>query len=266
MNNCYYPDSEANATVTIKGKDVKLVFKNNKCIDMDIPVKIIHQAYFVDDPFILDDINIRHMGYNGNSLRSQMIRKIVSPHQDIMDGIFEAVASKESLKDIYRVLNKVVDGVVRNSKNGMEFMTIGHEEPIPIANLSAGLKGFIIIKTLLEKGILKESDILILDEPEIHMHTQWQLIYAEIVVLLQKYFNLTILVTTHSSHFLQAIEYFSKKHKLQSKCNYYLSKKEEDGVVFQNVTDDTNKIYSQMVEPSIVLDRLDEELEYDNEQ
>lgn len=27
-----------------------------------------------------------------------------------------------------------------------------------------------------------------------------------------------------------------------------------------------NKIYSQMVEPSIVLDRLDEELEYDNEQ
>lgn len=34
---------------------------------------------------------------------AQMIRKIVSLHQDIMDGIFEAVALKERLKDIYRV-------------------------------------------------------------------------------------------------------------------------------------------------------------------
>ncbi len=52
----------------------------------------------------------------------------------------------------------------------MEFLTTGHD--IPIAKLSAGLKGFIIIKTSLEKGILKERNILILNEPEIHMHTQ----------------------------------------------------------------------------------------------
>ena len=266
MNNCYDPDSKASVTATIKEKDVNLVFTGNKCVDIDMPIKIIHEAYFIDDPFILDDVNIRTMGNSGSSLRNQMIRKITSPQRDIMDGIFDAVISKESLEDIYHVLNKVVNGVVRNSKSGMELVTAGHEEPISVVNLSAGLKGFIIIKTLLERGIIKESDILILDEPEIHMHTQWQLIYAEIIVLLQKYFHLTILVTTHSSHFLQAIEYFSKKYELQSKCNYYLSKKEENGVIFNNVTEDTNRIYLQMVEPSIALDRLNEELEYDNEQ
>lgn len=123
-----------------------------------------------------------------------------------------------------------------------------------------------MIRTLLERGILKEKDVLILDEPEVHMHTQWQLFYAQIIVLLQKYFDLTILVTTHSSHFLQAIEYYSKFYKLKEKCNYYLARKSEDGVTFENVTEDTSKIYSEMVEPSILLDRLEEELEYRDEE
>ncbi len=106
---------------------------------------------------------------------------------------------------------------------------------------------------------------MILDEPEVHMHTQWQLYYAQIIVLLQKYFDLTILVTTHSSHFLQAIEYYSKYFKLKEKCNYYLARKSNSGVTFENVTDGTSKIYSEMVEPSILLDKLAEELEYEDE-
>ena len=180
-----------------------------------------------------------------------------------MDGIFDAVASKESINKINDALDEVVNGEIRNSKEGMQYISSDHEEPVSVMNLSAGLKGFVLIKTLLERGILKEKDVLILDEPEIHMHTQWQLVYAEIIVLIQKYFDMTILVTTHSSHFLQAIEYFSKKYKIQDKCNYYLSKVDGDGVIFQNVTDDTNIIHSEMVEPSIILDRLEEELEYE---
>ena len=74
---------------------------------------------------------------------------------------------------------------------------------------------------------------------------------------------MTILVTTHSSHFLQAIEYYSKKYKIEHNCNYYLSKSDGEGVIFQNVTENTNVIHSEMVEPSILLDRLEEELEYE---
>ena len=143
----------------------------------------------------------------------------------------------------------------------MQYISANHEEPISVMNLSAGLKGFVLIKTLLERGILKEKDVLILDEPEIHMHTEWQLIYAEIIVLIQKYFDMTILVTTHSSHFLQAIEYFSKKYEIENKCHYYLSKSKDGGVTFENVTNNIDKIHSEMVEPSIRLDRLEEELE-----
>lgn len=265
MNNCDSKESDASVTLTLKSKKVSAVFKNNQCIKIETPVKIMHEAFFIDDPFILDSVNsliYRRMGYG---IRDNLIRRIVHSDNNIMDGIFDAVTSKESLKEINAIFDKVAKGKIINTIEGMKYSSDGHQEPISISNMSAGLKGFILIRTLLEKGILKEKDVLILDEPEVHMHTQWQLFYAEIIVLLQKYFDLTILVTTHSSHFLQAIEYFSKRFGLKEKCNYYLARKSVEGVTFEEVTQDTSKIHSEMVEPSILLDRYEEELEYEDE-
>lgn len=263
INNCYYPDNEAKVSLNIKDKTIDIAFCNNNCSKIELPIKILHEAFLIDDPFVLDTNVYRHMGSTGNMIRDNLIRRISLQRTNLMDGIFDAVASKDSIKKINDILGKVVDGEIRSAKDGMQYISSGHEEPISVINLSAGIKGFVLIKTLLERGILKEKDVLILDEPEIHMHTQWQLVYAEIIVLIQKYFDMTILVTTHSSHFLQAIEYFSKKYKIEHNCNYYLSKVDGDGVIFQNVTDNTNIIHSEMVEPSILLDRLEEELEYE---
>lgn len=261
INNCYYPDEEAKINLNIKGKDIKLLFRNNKCMEIELPINILHEAFLIDDPFILDNIVYGKSSLLGISIREQLIRKIMYQRDNLLDGIFDAVVAKESLRKINEVLDKVVNGEIKNTKDGMQYISANHEEPISVMNLSAGLKGFVLIKTLLERGILKEKDVLILDEPEIHMHTEWQLIYAEIIVLIQKYFDMTILVTTHSSHFLQAIEYFSKKYEIENKCHYYLSKSKDGGVTFENVTNDIDKIHSEMVEPSIRLDRLEEELE-----
>lgn len=267
MNNCDSQESIANVTLTLKSKEIKASFQKNQCVKIEMPMRILHEAFFIDDPFVLDSISPRsRYSMGGFGIRDNLIRRIMFSGKSIMDGIFDAVTSKESLKEINDVFDKVVDGKIVNTREGMKYSSQGHKEPIAVVNLSAGLKGFILIRTLLEKGILKEKDVLILDEPEVHMHTQWQLFYAQIIVLLQKYFDLTILVTTHSSHFLQAIEYYSKYYRLDEKCNYYLAQKGEDGVTFEDVTEDTSKIYSEMVEPSILLDKLEEELEYKDEE
>ena len=114
---------------------------------------------------------------------------------------------------------------------------------------------------LLEKGILKEKDVLILDEPEIHLHPEWQLKYAEIIVLLQKLFDLNIVVTTHSRDFFEAIDLYSQKYLISEKCNYYLAKQSDGISTFEDVTNDTTKIYSQLIKPSRLLDKLRFELE-----
>ena len=134
-------------------------------------------------------------------------------------------------------------------------------KPININNLSTGLKAFVILKILLERNILKEKDVLILDEPEIHLHPKWQMQYAQIIVLLQKFFDLSIIVTTHSADFLAAIEYYAKKHKNIDKCKFYLAKNEDNFNTFVDVTNKTEEIYKQMFIPKFHLDELNYELE-----
>ncbi|WP_353652650.1 MULTISPECIES: AAA family ATPase [Clostridia] len=64
---------------------------------------------------------------------------------------------------------------------------------------------------------------MVLDEPEIHLHPQWQIAYAELLVLLQKKFDLSVVVTTHSPYFVDAINLFSCKYNTDNNVNYYIS-------------------------------------------
>ena len=113
---------------------------------------------------------------------------------------------------------------------------------------------------LLEQGCIKEKDVIILDEPEIHLHPQWQIAYAELIVLLQKHFDLSVVVTTHSPYFVDAINLFSCKYGTDSKVNYYLSSNVGNAVTMENVTEKIDLIYKKMASPVQMLDTLRYEL------
>ena len=190
-----------------------------------------------------------------------MIRCLENPGNDRLDGVFDAINAKENLKEIYRILGKITEGKITRQNGSWSLDTEQLTEPLYFENLSAGLKSFVLIKILLERGILKEKDILILDEPEIHLHPEWQLLYAELIVLLEKKFDLSIIVTTHSRDFLEAIELYVKKYGMENRCNYYLSKLKEGLAEFEDVSGHMEKIYGQLVSPSMLLDQIRYELE-----
>ena len=260
-------DENAKVSLLIKENRIGLEFKNNKCNHLDIDYNILHEAFFIDDPFILDDIsNDGYYRTASKGIRGQLKNRILNANDDIMDGIFESVDAKEKLSSIFDVLNKVTEGDIIFQNGQWDLKTRQINEPFNLENLSAGVKSFVLIRLLLEKAILKEKDVLILDEPEIHLHPEWQLLYAEIVVLLQKEFDLSIVVTTHSMNFLEAIDYYSKKYKMSDKCHYYLAMMDNNLATFKDVTDNVDEIYSQMVTPSMLLDKLKYEMENDGEE
>lgn len=124
------------------------------------------------------------------------------------------------------------------------------EKKLNIINYSSGMKTFYLIKSLLENGVIRENGTLILDEPEVHLHPEWQLKFAEIIVLLQKEFGLHILINSHSPYLVEAIDIFSKKNDTNDSVKYYLAKD-----YIEDVTDTIDKIYEQMYVP---LNRLEE--------
>lgn len=121
---------------------------------------------------------------------------------------------------------------------------------IRAVNTASGIKAFGIIQLLLKASILDERSLLIIDEPENHLHPKWQIAYAEIIVLLVKN-NINIIINSHSPYMIQAINFFSKKYHIEDKTKYYLA--EFDGkeqiADITDVTNDLNRIFIKLAEP-----------------
>lgn len=249
----------AEVNLTIKDKQINFVFSENQCKSWKTNIELLHEAFFVDDPFILD--NLGSMYFDEKSTRSFLVDKMEATRITENDNVVNSIWAKEKLKEISEIINKVVPGRIENTNGEWTLSSETYVEPIRFDNISAGLKSFVLLKIMLEKGILKEKDILILDEPEIHLHPEWQIRYAEIIVLLQREFELSVVVTTHSRDFFEAIELFAKKYNIINKCNFYLSRQVENRVEFDDVSDDISTIYKHLVSPSRLLDKIKFELE-----
>lgn len=262
INNQKKKDEEASISAGIKGKEVTIKFEDNICSDIYRELRIIHDAVYIDDPFALDEVdNIVH---GKNLMKRQLVNKIRQDEDEINDVVKQGYL-EEKLSKVFEQMMTIDIGDVYRDESG-EYVYKDSDGIYPVRSTSAGLKAFALIKCLLQKGELKEKDVLILDEPEIHLHPEWLLKYAEMIIVLQKNIDLTILINTHSQVFLDAIDYYSEKHSIKERCNYYFADLNEYGCDFMDVTDNLDIIYSQMVDPSIELNRLRYKLEEDKDE
>ena len=264
INSLYQREKDAEITLLIKGKKIQLVFNLDECVTSVRELGISNTSLYIDDPFVLDELNNL---YSFFTMEESMQKKNIieslkeKPERAMEEKALSELLMNKRLEDITQLMNQVASGKVLKRQNYMYQMNGDISKELDVASLSTGLKSFVIIKQLLLNGALNEKDAIVLDEPEIHLHPEWQLVYAEIIVLLQKKFDFHIIVTTHSSHFMEALELFSKKYGISERCNYYLADVKENGAYFENVTENLSKIYKQMVDPTLLLSRLREELE-----
>jgi hypothetical protein len=119
-----------------------------------------------------------------------------------------------------------------------------------VTNVASGIKSFGIIQLLIQANILNERSLLIIDEPETHLHPEWQVKYAELLVQLAKS-GIPILLTSHSPYIIQGLRYYSERELEPEKVTYYLAEyqAEENCAEIVNVTDDLNRIFSKLSEP-----------------
>lgn len=251
-------DARARIEASIKSRTIELAFSNELCTELEQGIKIINKAFYLDNPFILNRLN---SGPPYDEIEKALLRDLRLKRDAMEDAVQYGIAS-DKIQNVMALLDSVTGGTVSvDESREFMFRERGTDTPLSVSNLSAGLKSFVIIKMLLENHSLRERDVLVLDEPEIHLHPEWQMKYAEIIVLLQKEFNLTIILTTHSSHFLEAIQLYARIHKLEEKCKYYLTEQGDYGCIVKDMTDDITQIYSQLIDPSILLNKMRYEAE-----
>lgn len=254
-------DLNADAELVIKGKKVKASFLDGVCHTLIDEVDITKKSIYIDNPFVLDRLQESQPG----AYVDQFLQFILLQSKSIVleKGAYDSVDITDKLTNVEFILNDIINGSVVEKDSDFILQKDNLSEGIHLQNVSTGLKSFILLKLLLQKELLTTKDVLVLDEPEIHLHPEWQLKYAEAIVLLQKAFDLNVVITTHSATFLEAIDLYSKKYDMKDKCKYYLSAKTtgDEQAEFEDVTQALDKVYKSLVTPTMALMRLREQLE-----
>lgn len=207
-------------------------------------------AIYIDDPFVLDGI-IRTAFFKENSPysghRLELVGKILS--EDNVSNQVDYIVREKNLARTWSLLARVCDGTISREFTRLVYRPKGSTNTFKVDNLSTGLKTFVVLKILLENGSIRQYGTLILDEPEIHLHPEWQLVLAELVVLLHKDLGINILLNTHSPYFLRAIQVYSAKHLTADRCSYYFAEVKEARAVVRDVSNSIDEIYAKLAAP-----------------
>lgn len=222
---------------------------------------IVNSVYYIDNVSIFD-LNHREL-----FLTNQLF------HMDELIGdIYEDTYTyelKEDFKTIMNKLDKMIEGrynqespyfVSDKKKDSLSFLK-SRSKNVETSNTStpSGVKHIGILELLLLNNKLKKDGYLIIDEPEVNLHPEWQFKFAEILVLLAKDLNITIYLNSHSPMFIESIDAFTEYYDMQDDVNYYLTV--ESGIKgkykFNKIeSDQLYKIYDNLGNAYDLIDQL----------
>ncbi len=247
-----YPEESSYISLTINDNTVD-IYMNDGELTLNNNIGLLEDIVYIDDPYVIDDMD-KIIYTDDYSHRNNLIRKLTSK-DDKRITIIDGLIINEGIKTIVKKINQICDfSFEQNVEDEYQYKERELKEKLSVKNLSTGMKSFAIIKTLLLKGYVDENGIVILDEPEAHLHPEWMLIYAEIIVLLQKELKINFVISTHSSEFLSYLDYYIKKYSVEDKSKFYLleeNKKDSTVTDINDYSDNLDKIYDALTRPYI---------------
>lgn len=261
------PKLSTELILEIQGEKNEVSFTDNGC-EIKNPTKIFKTVRYISTADVLSLINNEVL----RDKKSEVVKgasiffekyvwELACELQRNGEGLSTAdqIEISESLKELNQILNQIVRGDFKrdSTSQGAPFSLFEEgQEATKAENLSMGLKFFVLLRHMLQMGILNKKDILILDEPENHLHPEWQVQYARILVLLQKTYDLTLLVTSHSPDMVSALQRIADVEHLKG-VNFYLaeaSKDESAMCTYRNLGKNIEPIFDLF---NVAIDKID---------
>lgn len=197
---------------------------------------IFDDATYIETPLLInEEFNI---DYNPRSSFADIKNKIKS-------------AGNPEKKIEY--ITNYIPGEINYEDGKYSYKVSSKAEKLTLSTMASGVKTFNILQLLAQGGYIGGvSKLLIVDEPENHLHPEWQLKYAELMVSLVAQ-GANIILTSHSPYMIEALYYYAKKNSLnENKVAFYYTEKTN----IENYTE-----IKETKDLSIIFDKLSKPLE-----
>lgn len=140
--------------------------------------------------------------------------------------------------------------------NSLRYISKDKKVNILLKDAATGFKTFSYLQRLLENGLLNDETLLMIDEPEAHLHPQWIVEFARLLVLLNKDLGLKIMIASHNPDMVAAIHDIANKEGVLENTNFYVAQPENPEshqYIFKNLGHEVGEIFESF---NIALDNI----------
>lgn len=239
---------------------------NNKIIELSKNIDLYYNdAFYIESPLIIDssiDSFVTLTDIEDETIRDRKVHLKKTLSNQIANPSNINESSTKKISEVLEDIQKVINGeIIIDPIDGISYKKQGQD--INIDNVAVGIKSFGILQLLLKMNRLNSRTLLIIDEPEIHLHPNWQIKYAETLVILSKELDVPILLASHSPYFIEALDTYSKKYNFQSSVNFYYTKKSKNNLTSNliNSTEDISPLLETLTDAYYTLKEVEDEFE-----
>ena len=178
----------------------------------------LSRAIYIDTPMALTNESAENVFWNE-------LRRMVLQRKQELD-----LPEKKLLKRIKNILHgeaKMIETDSPFAGEELRFVSDDGKVNIEIERAATGFKTFTYLQRLLENGFLGRDSLLLIDEPEAHLHPQWIVEYARILVLLHKELGQKVMVATHNPDMVAALRAISEREGVAGKTHFYIARSTE---------------------------------------
>lgn len=237
---------EANISFSIVNDKVKNVTSGGE--------EFLRDATYVESPLYLHMLESLRGSIQYIELGPRpSFRAMIPTHiKDFVEKMIYAKASLDLFEDYSTLLKEIEDKIhgsfsYDEESNKLFYYSNGNRfSPI---NTASGTKTFGVLQLLLQSHVIGTDRILLWDEPENHLHPEWQVAFAEIMLNMVAQ-GIPIVISTHSPYFIQAVRYYAAKCGLENSVDYYFAEEDESGFsTLEEVTGDLNRVFRKLSRP-----------------
>lgn len=240
----YAINAIAPRTIHVFEDDVPVLGKNTVS-----PIWGLKEAIYIDTPMAIAAGGVYYRtNVFWKALREMMLeetkgnpdtREFVQMIQDLLGG--DAVVEEDIV-----------------AERSLHYVSKDKKINIGIDLAATGFKTFAYMQRLLENGHLDKNTLLLIDEPEAHLHPQWIVEFARLLVLLNKKLGLKVLLASHNPDMVAALHDIAEKEGMLDTTWFYVAEPSQTSphqFVYKNLGHEIAEIFKSF---NIALDRIKE--------